>query len=126
MRARTHTDSLLAKEETILQGKIDGLIGIRKCCGLEMNVEKTKVMRISRLPSAVQVMVDQKQLETVEYFNYLSSMIKGNARCMCKIQNCHGKISIQQEEDTFLWQIGLIFKGKTTKVLYIEHSFIWC
>jgi len=107
MHVHTHThthteaDSLLAKEEAILQGKIDGLIEIRKCCGLEMNVEKTKVMRISRPPSPLQIMVDQKQTETVEYFNYLSSMIKDNARCMCKIQNCHGKISIQQEEDTF-------------------------
>ena len=42
----THTDSLLAKEETILQCKIDGLIEIRKWCGLEMNVKKTEVMRI--------------------------------------------------------------------------------
>ena len=79
----THTDSLLAKEETILLGKIDGLIEIGKCCWLEMNVDKTKVMRISRPPSPVRIILDQKQLETVEYFNCLSSMIKDNARCMC-------------------------------------------
>ena len=33
---------------------------IGRCCGMEMNVEKTKVMRISRQPSAVTIMVDQK------------------------------------------------------------------
>jgi hypothetical protein len=60
----THTDSLLAKEETILQGKINGLIEIGKCCGLEMYVDKYKVMRISRLPSPEQIMVDKKQQET--------------------------------------------------------------
>ena len=37
---------LMAKEETVLQGMIDKLIEIGSCYGMEMNVEKTKVMRI--------------------------------------------------------------------------------
>ena len=37
---------LMAKEETVLQGMIDKLIAIGRCYGMEMNVEKTKVMRI--------------------------------------------------------------------------------
>jgi hypothetical protein len=36
------------------------------------------------------------------------------------------KSSIQQEEDAFVQQIGLEFKEKTTKVLHLDHSFIWC
>jgi hypothetical protein len=32
---------------------IDKLIKIVRCYGMEMNVEKTKVMRISRQPSSV-------------------------------------------------------------------------
>jgi hypothetical protein len=39
---------LMAKEETVLQGMIDKLIENGRCYGIEMNVEKTKVMRISR------------------------------------------------------------------------------
>jgi hypothetical protein len=42
---------------------------------MEMNVEKTKIKRISGQPSPVQIMIDQKQPENVEYFNYLGSMI---------------------------------------------------
>jgi predicted nucleotidyltransferase len=42
---------LLAKEETVLQGMIDRLTEIGRCYGMEMNVEKTKVRRISRQPS---------------------------------------------------------------------------
>jgi hypothetical protein len=38
---------LLAKEEMVLQDMIDKLIEIERCYGIEMNVEKTKVMRIS-------------------------------------------------------------------------------
>jgi hypothetical protein len=41
---------------------------------MEMNVEKTKVMRISRQPSPVKIMIDQKQLENVESFKYLGSI----------------------------------------------------
>jgi hypothetical protein len=37
---------LLTKEETVLQGMIDRLIEIGRHYGMEMNVEKTKVMRI--------------------------------------------------------------------------------
>jgi hypothetical protein len=64
---------LLAREETVLQGMFGILIEIGRCCGMEINVEKTKVMRISRQPSPIEIMMDQKQLENVEYFNYLAA-----------------------------------------------------
>jgi len=51
--------ALMAKEETVLQGMIDKLTEIGRCYGMEMNVENTKVMRISRQTSPVTV--DQKQ-----------------------------------------------------------------
>jgi hypothetical protein len=38
---------------------IERLIGIGKCYRMEMNVEKPKVMRISRQPSPIQIMVDK-------------------------------------------------------------------
>ena len=42
---------LLAKEEPVLRGMIDKLTEIGSCYGMEMNVDKTKVMRISRQSS---------------------------------------------------------------------------
>jgi hypothetical protein len=57
---------VLAKEEKVLQDVIDKLIEIRGCYGMEMNVEKTKVMRISKQPFPVKIIIDQKQLENVE------------------------------------------------------------
>ena len=72
---------LMAKEETVLQGMIDKLIE------MEMNVEKTKVMRISRQPSPVTIMIDQKQLENVECFKYLGSMLTNDRRCTCEIKS---------------------------------------
>jgi hypothetical protein len=37
---------------------IDKLIEIGRCYGMEINVEKTKVMRISRQPFSVKIMTD--------------------------------------------------------------------
>ena len=50
---------LLAKEENVLQDMVDKLIEIERCYGMEINVEKTKVMRISRQPFPVKIMIDQ-------------------------------------------------------------------
>ena len=63
---------LLSEEEVVvLQGMIHRLIEIVSWYGTEMIVEKTKVMRISRHPSPLRSTVDQKQLEDVEYLNFL-------------------------------------------------------
>jgi hypothetical protein len=54
---------------------------------MEMNVEKTKVMRISRQPFPVKLMIDQKQLQNVESFKYLGSMLTTDGRCTCEIKS---------------------------------------
>jgi len=41
---------------------------------------KTTVMRISRQPSPIKIMVDKKQLKNVEYLNYLGSMITNDKK----------------------------------------------
>jgi len=66
---------------------IDKLIEIGRCNGMEMNVGKTKVMRISRQPFPVKIMIEQKQLENVESFKYLSSTLTNDGRCTCAIQS---------------------------------------
>jgi hypothetical protein len=54
---------------------------------MEMNVEKTQVLRISRQPSSIKTMIDQQQKHNVEYFSYLDSMITNDARCVCEIKS---------------------------------------
>ena len=76
---------LLAKEEKVLQNMIDKLIEIGRCYVMEMSVEKTKVTRISRQPSPVKLMINQKQLENVESFKYLGSILTNDRRCTCEI-----------------------------------------
>jgi len=65
-----YADELMlpGKEVKVLQDMIDKLIEIGRCYGMEMNMEKTKVMRISKQPFPVKIMIYQKQLENVESF----------------------------------------------------------
>jgi hypothetical protein len=65
---------------------IDKLIEIGGCYGMEMNVEKTKVKRISKQTTPVKIMIDQKQLENVECFKYLGSMLINDGRYTCEIK----------------------------------------
>jgi hypothetical protein len=60
---------LLGKEETVQ-------IGIGRIYGMEMNMEKTKVMRISRVASLLQFMMD---------FSNMATMIN-DASWACKIK----------------------------------------
>ena len=100
----------------------------RKCCVVEMNVRKCKLVRISMQPSAMQIVMDQKQLEIVEYCSYLGSRITNDARCTLDITSSiyHGKSCIQRGGSSSHQQIGPTFKDETSKSLRLEHSFFWC
>ena len=77
----------LAKKETVLQNMIDKLNEIGGCYGMEMNLEKTKVMRISRQRFSIQIMIDQRQLQNVESFKYSGSILTNDGRCTCEIKS---------------------------------------
>jgi hypothetical protein len=72
-------------------------------------------------------MIHKKQLENVEYFNYLGSMITNDARCTLEIKSriAMAKAALKKKK-TFRQQIGLTFKEESSKVLHLEHSFVWC
>jgi hypothetical protein len=41
-----------------------------RSCGMELNENKTKAVRISRQIFPIQILIDQKQPENLEYFSY--------------------------------------------------------
>jgi hypothetical protein len=77
---------LLAEEEEVLQDMIDKGTETVGCNAMEMNVVKRKANRISRQPFPVKIMIDQKQLETVESFKYLDSILTNDGRCTSEIK----------------------------------------
>jgi hypothetical protein len=72
------------KGSNIDSGMIDRLPTVR-CCGVDIDVKKTELMRMSRPSCPVQIMIDQKHLGNMEYFNCLGIMIT--------IQDVHMKVN---------------------------------
>jgi hypothetical protein len=93
---------------------IDRLIENGRSYGMEMNVLKTKVMRISRQPSRIKIMIDQKQLENVEYLSYLGSMITNDARCTREIKSriVMAKSSFNKKKTLFTSKLDLSLRKK--------------
>ena len=101
----------------MLYDDIDKVIGIGRCCGIEMNVEKTKVMRISRQPFPVKIMIDQKQLENVESFKCLGSILTNDGRCTCEIK-CRiamAKAAFNKKKVLFTSTLDLELRKKLVK-----------
>ena len=118
----------MAKKETVPQGMIDKLIETGRYYGMEMNVEKTKLMRISRQPSPVTIRIDQKQLENVKCLKYLGSMFTEDGRCTCKIKYriAMAEAAFYKNKNLFYQQIGLKFEEETSEMLRLEHDSLWC
>ena len=114
-----YTDNLvlLAKEAAVLQGMFQGLIDIGRCCGMEMNVKKAKEMRISIQLSPVQIMVDQKQQEKVEYLSYLGNMITNDVRCKWEIKSriAMAKAALNKKKALFTSKLDFNLKKKLVK-----------
>jgi hypothetical protein len=92
-------------------------IEIGRCYGMEMNVEKTKVMRISRQPFPVKIMIGQKQLESVEYFKYSASMLTNDRRCTCEIKSriAMAKAAFNKKRGSFYCTLDLKLRKKLVK-----------
>jgi hypothetical protein len=66
------------------------------------NAEKTNITRISMQPSPVQIMIDQKQPENVEYFNYLGSLISyTRSTCEIKSRIAMAKVAFNKKKTLF-------------------------
>jgi hypothetical protein len=84
---------------------------------MEMNVEKTKVMRISSQPYPITIKIDQNQLENVAYFNYLGSMITNDARCTREIKSriATAKAAFNKKNTLFTSKLDLNLRKKLVK-----------
>ena len=88
---------------------------------MEMNVENTKVMRISRQPFPVKIVIDQKQLENVECFKYLGSILTSDGRCTYEIKCSFAmaKVAFNKKRALFTSKLDLELRKK------LVNCYIW-
>ena len=71
-------------------------------------------------------MIDQKQLENVECFKYLGSILTNDGRCTREIKSKIVMAKAAFNKKTLYQQTGLKFEEETSKMLHLEHGFVWC
>ena len=81
---------------------------------MEMNVEKTK---ISGKPSPAQIILYQKQLEYVEYFNYFGTLTTNDARCTSETKSriAMTKAAFNKKRTLFHQEVGINLRKKLVK-----------
>jgi len=74
-------------------------------------------MRISRQPSPVHIIIDQKQPEVVVYINYLGSITTIDARCTRKIESriSIAKVVFSKTNNLFTSKLDLNLRNKIVK-----------
>jgi hypothetical protein len=84
---------------------------------MEMNVEKTKEMRISIQPSPLQIMLDQKPQENVEYLSYFGNMITNDVTCRQEIKSriVMAKAAFNKKKALFTSKLDLNLKKELVK-----------
>jgi hypothetical protein len=92
---------------------IERITEIVKFYGMGRNVKNTKAMRISRQPSQIQIMIQQKQPENVEYFSFLDSM-KTHARSAQEIKSrlVMTKVAFNEKKSLFTSKLDLNLRKK--------------
>ena len=78
---------------------------------------KIKVMRISRQPSPVTNMIDQKQLENVECLKCLGSILTNDERFTCEIKStiAMAKAAFNKKKTVFTSKLELNLRRKIVK-----------
>ena len=79
--------------------------------------QKTKVMTISRVPTSLYIVIDQKQLEKVEYCNCLGSVITNDARCTRELKSeiFVGKAAFNKKKIVFTRKLHLNLRQEPVK-----------
>jgi len=55
-------------------------------------------------------------------------MLTNDGRCTCEIKSriAMAKAAFNKKKTLFYQQIGLKFEEETSKMLHLEHGFVWC
>jgi hypothetical protein len=74
------------------------------------------------------IMINSKQLENVEYFNYFGSMIKTDARYTRGIKSriALTKAAFNKKKNLFTSKLDLNLRKKLLDQKYLESFEMWC
>ena len=140
--------ALITKTEEELQEMMTSLVETGRRYGMEINVNKSKVMMIASNVEPLNIVIGNTRLEQVDYFKYLGSTITNNGECTNDIRTrialakaafnsrrslLTGKLHLKLKKKLvkcYVWSVALY--GAETWTLrkkernYLEAFEMWC
>ena len=113
--------AMLAQNQGGLQRMMDRLNMISMEYGMKINIRKTKVMKISRAvePTTVKITINGEQLEQVDKFCYLGSVVTQDAKCHTEIRRRIGigKDAFYKRKELLRGKLNRNLKKRMVKTL---------
>jgi len=78
--------AIMAKTKEELQDMVNRLIDTGRKYGMEINIEKSQVMRVYRSNESLQIKVNNRELKEVDPFKYLGSVLTSDGYCTREIK----------------------------------------
>ena len=67
--------TIIAKTQEELQDMVNNLVDTGRKYGMEINIDKSQVMRVSRSNKSLQIKVNNRELKEIDHFKYLGSVL---------------------------------------------------
>ena len=64
-----------SKTQEELQDMVNRLVDSGRKYGMEINIDKSQVMRVSRSNKSLQIKVNNRELKEIDHFKYLGSVL---------------------------------------------------
>ena len=78
--------AIITKTQEELQDMVNRLVDTGKKYGMEINIDKSQVMRVSRSNESLQIKVNNRELKEVDHFKYLGSVLTRDGNCTREIK----------------------------------------
>ena len=112
--------AVVADSEKGLQEIMDKLVEVGRKYDMEINVKKTKTMRMSKRDgSVVNIVIEGRNVEQVKKFRYLGAMITEDGRCDVEIKTRIGmaKDAFNKRREQLTQRMDRKLKNKTIKAV---------
>jgi Reverse transcriptase (RNA-dependent DNA polymerase). len=78
--------AIIAKTQEKLQDMVNRLVDTGRKYDMEINIDKSQVMRVSRSNESLQIKVNNRELKEGDHFNYLGSVLMRDGYCTTEIK----------------------------------------
>ena len=108
---------LIARSQEELQEMMNRLVDTGRRYDMEINGDKCKVMLISREEGRVRIVVDGQELEQVDYFKYLGSILTRDGECTKEIRAriAQAKVAFNRKRTLMTGNLDLKLRKKLVK-----------